>query len=66
MKNDTLLVIWLVISLIWDIIVLGTCTYLVFFHGASGWWYVFAFILCGSSSLFKVLRKRFGVEEIKL
>lgn len=31
---------------IWCLIVFGTCTYVVFWMGHSGWWYAFAVLLC--------------------
>ena len=39
-----------VCMLIWNILVFGTTTYLVFFTepGYSGWWYLLAIILAGT------------------
>jgi len=35
-------------TLIWDMFLVGGCSYLVFFHGASPWWFVLAMILSAS------------------
>lgn len=44
-----------VCMLIWNILVFGTTTYLVFFTepGHSGWWYLLAIILAGSVTVRK-------------
>lgn len=41
------IVVPLLVSLIWDIFVLGGTSYLVFFHepAASAWWYLLAVIV---------------------
>lgn len=61
--SDALLGVWIFCSLIWDIICVGGCTYLVFWRGHSGWWYILALAVCDSSTMYKALRKRFQVSE---
>ena len=34
-----------IMCMIWNIIILGTTTYLVFWKNASGWWFLLAYIL---------------------
>ncbi len=41
---------YLLASLIWDLAVFGTCTYLVFWRDHSGWWYLLAILLCANST----------------
>lgn len=60
--KDWLLALWVVAQFLFDASVLGFTAYVVFWKGRSGWWFLLAMILCSSESLFKVLRKRFGVE----
>jgi hypothetical protein len=36
--------------LLWNAIVLGVTTYLVFWMGHSGWWYLLALILIGNAT----------------
>ena len=60
--NDWLLAFWLLLSVAWDVLVFGMCTYLVFWRGNSGWWFALASLLTFCNiSLFKALRLRFGV-----
>lgn len=62
-KNDLLLAVWILSALTWDILVFATTTYLVFWRGHSGWWFILAVLLAGQSTLFKALRKRFDIKE---
>jgi len=61
--KDSVLVVWIVGDVIKDLLVLGMTTYLVFWQGHSGWWYLLALLLMSSTTLYKVLRKRYGIEE---
>lgn len=36
-----------IVDFLWGLLVIGTCTYLVFWQGHSGWWYVLAVGLAG-------------------
>ena len=65
-QKDWVLIVWILSSTAWDFAVFGTAGYLIFYKGISAWWFVFAWLLCSSTTLFKVLRKRYGIEEIKL
>jgi len=61
LPSDAVLILWIIIGAAWDVLVFTTTTYLVFWKGHSGWWYILAILLTYSESLFKVLRKRFGL-----
>jgi hypothetical protein len=41
---------YVVCSYLWATLVLGICTYLVFWKDHSGWWYVLAIFLCANST----------------
>ena len=41
--------IYVLCGYIWMVLCLGTCTYLVFWQGHSGAWYILAMILCSGS-----------------
>jgi len=53
----------MVLDLLWDAAVIGTLFYVVFWRGHSGWWFLLAIPLCGSTTLYKALRKRFQIAE---
>ena len=36
---------YVILKFVWASVVLGTCTYLVFWKEASGWWYLLAILL---------------------
>lgn len=57
--NDELLMLWLIVSLVWDVYVWGAVGYAVLWRGFSGWWFVLAFALTYNESMWKILRKRF-------
>lgn len=61
--GDGLLAFWIFCGLVWDVLCLGTCTYLVFWKGHSGWWFILAIMASCSYTLMKALQKRFGIEE---
>lgn len=63
MRDNTLLLIWLIITIIESFILFVGSIYLVLWRGCSGWWIVLALLLVSSSSVFKVLRKKFNIEE---
>lgn len=39
----------IVLEFLWAVLVIGGCAYLVFFKGASGWWFVLAVIIAQAS-----------------
>ena len=39
-----------ILLIIWCMFVVGGCTYLVFWMDASGWWYLLAILLIGTSN----------------
>lgn len=61
--SDIVLVTWIICVFIWDIIVWGTFGYVVWWRHESGWWFLLAFVITSGTSLFKVLRKKYGVPE---
>lgn len=65
-QKDWVLIVWVLTSTAWDFAVFGTSGYLIFYKGISGWWFLFALLISSNTTLFKVLRKRYGIEEIKL
>jgi hypothetical protein len=48
--NGIAAVLIVAILIAWRVLVLGTCTYLVFWEGHSGWWFLLAILLCAGSS----------------
>lgn len=39
----------IILEFLWGVFVIGGCSYLVFFQGASGWWFVLAVIIANVS-----------------
>ena len=62
-RGDAVLIVWLILSALWDVAVIGCTGYLVFWRGHSGWWFVLAGMLTYTPTLFKALEKRFGIEK---
>lgn len=63
MNNRPLLYTWLILSFLSELIVLGGVGYLVVWKSAPDWLFILAFIWGFQPSLYKVLRKEFGVKE---
>ena len=63
LMSDWLLVSWLLIAFAWDVLVFGFFSYIVFWRGRSGWWYVLAAALTYTPTLYKALHKRYGIPE---
>lgn len=43
--------VYILCSYAWGVLCLGVCTYLVFWDGQSGWWFVFAvFLACNETA----------------
>ena len=61
--KDSVLITWIVCAFLFDVFLLVGTSYLVFGRGASGWWFLLAIAIGMSPTLFKVLRKRYQVEE---
>ena len=61
--GDAVLIVWLLISLAWDLIVWSFTAFIIFWRGRSAWWVVLAIALSSATSLFEALRKRFSVPE---
>lgn len=59
--GDILLALWLFADLIWSVFVMGATAYIVFWRGHSGLWFLVAVALCASETLYRALRKRFGL-----
>lgn len=47
-KAFTLAVTYLIYIIIWDCGLIAGCSYLVFYKGHSGWWFLLAIYLAGS------------------
>lgn len=50
MSHNTIALIALAIVFSWNSIVFGTCAYVVFWLGHSGWWFLLAMIIAGGMS----------------
>lgn len=50
MSKDAIRLVALAFAYAWCVVVFGTCTYLVFWQGHSGWWFLLAFLLCSGAS----------------
>lgn len=61
--KDFVLITWIIVAFLWDIIVYGTVTYLVFWKNNSGFWFFLAVILTSASTLFKALRRRYSIPD---
>jgi hypothetical protein len=46
--NETWKTIYPIVGFLWNILIFTTFTYLIFYKGQSGWWYLFM-IMIGSS-----------------
>ena len=44
-----IIISYLIYILVWEVLILGGCTYLVFWKGASPWWFVLAVLLSCAS-----------------
>jgi len=42
--------VYYIVRFLWQLAVIGTCTYIVFWMGHTGWWYLLAFLICGVGS----------------
>ena len=40
---------YLIYIVLWEAFVIGGCAYLVFWLGASGWWFILAVVLSGAA-----------------
>ncbi len=63
MKKDGVLVVWILCAFMWDIFLIGGTSYLVFYKGCSGWWFVLTVLLGSQFTLFDVLKERYGINE---
>ena len=46
-KEDKMSITYLIYIIFWETFVLGGCSYIVFWMGFSGWWFLFAIVLSG-------------------
>lgn len=60
---NSVLIVWLVVGVIWDVLVFGAAAYLIFWRGRSGWWFFLALALTYQPTLFAALKKHFGLPE---
>jgi len=61
--KDWVLIAWLVLDFCKDTFIVAGTAYLVFWLHHSAWWWLLAVWLISSPTLFKVLRKRYGIKE---
>ncbi len=61
-KTDWFLIVWTIELFLWDSLVMGTTTYLVFWQGHSGWWYALAILMCLQTTYFDVIKKKYGLK----
>jgi hypothetical protein len=61
--KDWVLIAWILALALWDFAVWGTCAYVVFFKGHSGWWFVLAAVITSEFTIYDVLKKRYGLDE---
>lgn len=55
-ENKNILITWVVLAFLWDFFLIGGVTYLVFWKGHSGWWFVLAIVLGLHTTLFDKLK----------
>lgn len=51
------IIISIIIEFLWDSLVLGVTSYVVFWKGLSGWWFVLAIIFCTNSRTKDLIEK---------
>ena len=49
MKPMAIIISYLIYILVWEVLILGGCAYLVFWKGASPWWFVLAVLLSSAA-----------------
>lgn len=57
-KTDSVLIWWLILTFIWDVFLIAGTSYLVFWKGVSGWWFVLAIVIGLQPSLYKALNRK--------
>lgn len=62
-KKDWVLIAWLFTTLVWDCLIAWALWQVLFVLNRSFWWTLLALWLWSTPTLFKVLRKRYGVPE---
>ena len=55
--------LYVFLHLLWDTLVFGTCTYVVFWLGQSGWWYLLAILISSGLPSYKAYLDRDNEEE---
>lgn len=63
-KRDWVLIVWLLTTLAWDFMVAWGLWQVVFVLNRSPWWILLAMWLWSTPTLFKALRKRYGIPEV--
>ena len=63
--KDWVLITWLIVTLLWDCFIVGGTAYLVFSKHESWAWFLLALLLTGSTTIWEVLRKRYGVNSCR-
>lgn len=61
LQKDMVLMFWLLLAFLLDVALIAGCSYVVFVLGRSPWWFALAVYLCHQPSLYKALRRRYGI-----
>jgi len=54
-ENKTVLIVWIVCAFVWDVFLIAGTSYIVFWKGYSGWWFLPAVFIGIQPTLFKKL-----------
>ena len=58
-QKDYVLIVWIITVFLWDVFLIAGTSYLVFWQGHSGWWFVLAIILGANPTTIEILKKRY-------
>ena len=62
-KYDWVLIVWILSTVVWDVLIWWALWQVVFELNRSPWWAILAMDLSSTPTLYKVLRKRYGIPE---
>lgn len=65
-KKDWVLIVWIITASMWDMFLLIGTSYIVFYLGFSGFWFVLAVMLGVQKSLYETLRKRYRIGKYRI
>jgi len=61
MEKDFVLITWILVNFFTDAMFVSGTSYIIFWKGFSGWWFLLTIVFCVKPTLFKVLAKRYKV-----